>query len=139
MKVTIKIEKEVDIKTLVVKAGVRHWEDAEINSESDTEDGDNIPCKVGDLWYPIIEIETGKIANWEIGKTAKVHYKVTDCCGWEIKDNEHNTVLSADDGYVPLCLSPNENGYGDYIKMDIDGNGMIAKWNFDIDDFIDED
>ncbi len=139
MKVILKIEKEVEIKTLTVKAGVRYWEDTEINGEQDSDNGDNIPCKKGGLWRPEIDIDSGRILNWEIGKNAKVHYKVSDCCGWEIRDNDGNIVVSQEDGYVPDSLCPEENGYGDYIIMDIDENGMIDKWDFDIDDFIDGD
>jgi hypothetical protein len=135
MKVKIKIEKEVELKTLQVKAGVRYWEDTIVSEIPDTEYGDNIPCKNGDLWMPEIEIETGKILNWKQGETAEVHYKVCDCCGWELKDETGSVVLSEDNGYVPDTLSPKVNGYGDYIIMDIDENGMIADWYFDIEDF----
>lgn len=69
MKAKIKIEKEVELKTLSVKAGVRYWEDAEVNGVEDT-DGTLIPCRNGDDWCPEIDIETGRILNWEQGKTA---------------------------------------------------------------------
>ena len=65
MKAKIKIEKEIDLKTLIVNAGVRYWDDAEINGEKDTEGGDNVPCKVGDSWKPIIDIDSGIITNWK--------------------------------------------------------------------------
>ncbi len=139
MKVKIKIEKEVEIKTLQVKAGVRYWEDSEVNGEADTENGENIPCKIGELWSPEIEIETGKILNWKQGVKADIHYKVCDCCGWELKAEDGEVILSAEDGYVPETLAPKDKGYGDYIIMDIDENGMIADWNFDITDFQNED
>jgi hypothetical protein len=139
MKVKIKKLVDVDVKTLVVKAEVRYWEDSEINGESDTENGDNIPCKNGDIWNPKIDIETGIITNWEQGKTADIHYKVCDLCGFEIEDVNGNVIHKEKDGYVPKTLSPKSEGYGDYIIMDIDENGKIANWNFDIDDFIDND
>jgi hypothetical protein len=139
MKVKIKKLVEVEVKTLVVKAEVRYWEDSEINGESDTENGDNIPCKNGDIWNPEIDIETGIISNWEQGKTADIHYKVCDLCGFELKDENGNIVHKEEDGYVPRTLSPKENGYGDYIIMDIDSEGKIKDWKFDIDDFIDND
>ena len=82
-----------------------------------------------------IEIETGKILNWRQGVKAEIHYKVCDCCGWELKDENGGVVFDADDGYVPSTLAPKEDGYGDYIIMDIDENGVIADWNFDIEDF----
>ncbi len=139
MKLKIKVEKEIDIKTLQVKAGVRYWEDSEINGEADTENGDNIPCKTGNIWSPEIEIETGKILNWKQGIKAEIHYKVCDCCGWELKDDNGEVVLSAEDGYVPNTLAPKNIGYGDYIIMDIDEKGIIADWSFDIADFQEEE
>jgi hypothetical protein len=139
MKTSIKVEKEVDLKLLVVKAEPRYWEDSEVNGEDDTENGDNIPCKNGNLWSPEIEIETGKILNWPQGVKASIHYKVCDCCGWELLDENKQVVLSAKDGYVPSTLYPKENGYGDYIIMDIDENGQIDNWEFNINDFKDEE
>lgn len=139
MKIKLKIEKEVEVSTLQVKADVRYWNDTEVNGEPDTDDGQNIPCKQGDLWMPEIDIETGKIRNWTQGVTANVHYKVCDGCGWEIKTPEGEVVLSAEDGYVPDTLSPKESGYGDYIIVDIDENGQIADWEFNIEDFTSEE
>ena len=128
-------ESVMDIKKVKVKAQIRYWEDTEVNGIDDTENGDNIPCKQGELWCAVINVATGIIENWEIGKTAKVHYKVADCCGWELLDENGAVIQSQDDGYVPKTLCPAERGYGDYIIMNIDENGLIDKWRFDIDDF----
>lgn len=138
MKTKIKIEKEVELKKLIVHAGVRYWEDADVDGVED-ENGDLIPCRSGDNWEPIIDIDTGVIENWKQGVTADIHYKVCDACGWEIKDETGTTLLSESDGYVPDTLCPNKNGYGDYIKMTIDENGAIQNWKFKISDFIEED
>lgn len=135
MKVKIKVEKEVDLKLLIVKAGVRYWEDSVVNGKNDTVDGENIPCKIGELWCPQIEIETGRILNWEQGKKAEIHYNVADCLGYEIQSEKGEVVLAAEDGYVPETLAPKERGYGDYIIMDIDENGHIANWEFNFSDF----
>ena len=124
---------------LIVKASVRYWEDSKINGVEDTENGDNMPCKQGDLWCPEINIETGIIENWEIGKTANIHYKVSDCCSWVIQDSNGRVIYFQDDGYVPDTLCPAERGYGDYIIMNIDENGQIDKWKFNIDDFQGDD
>ncbi|MDX8157786.1 hypothetical protein SLK20_01050 [Acinetobacter pittii] len=129
----------MNIKTLIVKAHVRYWEDSEINGVDDTEDGANVPCKNGDLWSPKIDVVTGIIQNWEPGKTAYIHYKVSDCSGFELLDAENKIVASSDDGYVPKTLSPAENGYGDYIIMKIDAKGQIENWKFNLEDFQDED
>ncbi|WP_269511728.1 hypothetical protein [Acinetobacter baumannii] len=129
----------MNIKSLIVKAQVRYWEDSEINGVDDTEDGANVPCKNGDIWSPKIDVATGLIENWEPGKTAFIHYKVVDCCGFELIDSEGQVVVSRDDGYVPRTLCPAENGYGDYIIMRIDANGQIENWKFNLEDFQDEE
>lgn len=108
-------------------ARVRYWEDATVNGVEDTKDGLNIPCKAGHIWSPIIEIETGRILNWEQGKIAEVHYKVCDAGNYILKDADDNTVLSID-GYVPSVLCPADNRYGDYIIMLINEDGFIDGW-----------
>ncbi len=138
MKTTIKVKKEVEIKTLVVKAGVRYWEDTEVNGVSD-ENGDLIPCREGDLWCPIIDIDTGKITNWKQGVSAEVHYKVVDNGSYYLHDEKGESVLSIVYDYVPSILCPKEPGYGDYIIMDIDENGQIKNWKPNIEDFQEED
>lgn len=128
MELTLKIEQTYDLKTIVVMAGVRYWEDGEVNGVEDVE-GTLIPCRHGDLWRPFIEIETGRINNWKHGTKAKVHYKVCDQCGFQLYDVNDKVIYEQEDGYVPKVLCPKGSGYGDYIIMDIDENGIIANWN----------
>jgi len=138
MKKEITVKKEVDIKILEVHAGVRYWEDSSVNGVED-ERGDLIPCRFGEVWKPIIEIETGRIINWELGKKANIHYKVCDDGTYILKDNEDNIVISKQ-GYVPHIMCPEENGYGDYIIMNINEKGIIEDWNTDdLDDLIIEE
>lgn len=127
MKATIKVEKEVELKFIQVQAKVRYWEDGEINEVSD-EDG-KMPCRDGDNWSPKIEIDTGKIVNWAQGINASVHYKVCDCCFVELIDAEGNVFFDSD-GYVPGFLAIEDYGYGDYIIMNINEDGIIKGWNF---------
>lgn len=131
MKTKIKVSKEVEIKTLLVNAGVRYWEDAVVDG-ADDERG-KIPCRKNGLWCPEIEVDTGKIINWTQGVEASVHYKVCDSGFYQLKDAEGN-VVGEIDGYVPSCMSPKENGYGDYIIMDIDAKGIINNWKFSEED-----
>jgi len=138
MKVTIKIEKEVDVKTLKVNAKVRYWEDTSVNGIEDS-DGNLIPCRNGDNWSPIIDVDSGIITNWRKGTSADIHYKVCDCCAWELLDEKGNFVVGENDGYVPETLSPADSGYGDYIIMKVDVDGIIQDWSFNIDDFLLED
>lgn len=135
MKVKVKIEKQVELKTMIVKAEPRYWEDSIIDGENDTERGLYVPCKNGNIWNPFIDIDTGIIVNWDKGVKASIHYKVCDACGYELLDANGDIITSFEDGYVPRTLSPKQNGYGDYIKMDIDENGKIANWKFYPNDF----
>ena len=129
MKVTINKPIDYNIVKMEVFAGVRYWENSIINGVEDTEEGDNIPCKNGDNWCPIINIDTGIIENWEKGKTASVHYKVVDECSFVIKDDKDELIYKQDNDYVPNVLCPKDKGYGDYIIMDISEDGVIQKWN----------
>ena len=138
MKATIKIEKEVELKTLIVKAQRRYAEDATVNGVED-KDGDLMPCMQGEMWCPVIDIEEGRIVNWPKGTTASVHYKVCDAGSYYLEDNNGVTALSIEGDYVPKMMCPKENGYGDYIIMDIDENGVIANWKQTLDGFINED
>lgn len=139
MKFTMTKPIEVDVKFLQVNAVVRYFEDGKVNGEDDSDDNPLMPCVEDDIWKPLIDIETGQILNWRKGVVADIHYKVCDQCGWELQSGDRETILSADDGYVPRTLCPKENGYGDYIIMDIDENGIIAKWKFRPEDFTEQE
>jgi hypothetical protein len=134
MKVTIKTEHEV--KYLKAFIGARYWEDTEVDGVFDTEDGDNIPCKSedGEYWCPIIELETGVITNWEKGKTASVHYKSCDDNSFYLVDGNDKTVAMRK-GYVINMMCTAEDGYGDYVIMDIDADGKIENWKADLTPF----
>lgn len=139
MEATVKIKKKVELKTLVVKARVRYYEDGIVNGVEDTE-GDLIPCKQGNLWCPIIDLDSGVITNWKQGTKAEIHYKVCDAGSYYLQDAEGNTVLSIEQDYVPKIMCPKESGFGDYIIMDIDENGKIENWKQTLAGFVsDED
>lgn len=133
MKIKLMIEKEYDVTTLLVEADVRHPENATVNGVEDTE-GVLLPCMRGNLWCPEIEIETGRIVNWEQGKSASIHFKVCDEGTYSLL-SETREVIQSMEGYVPSCLCPTDNGYGDYIIMDISIDGFIYKWKFKPSDF----
>lgn len=121
MKVTTTVEKEVT--HLNAFCGVRYWEDAEVNGIED-EDGDLIPCRDGDNWCPIIDLESGCIVNWDKGIKASLHYKVCDEGIYQLT-NVDGEVIKEIEGYVPDIMCPKDEGYGDYVIMDIDENGFI--------------
>lgn len=148
MKFTIKIIKEVEAKYIQVDTEVLYWENTEVNGELDVDFYESkghgepkIPCAVrvkdnpenciySDHWHwkPIIDIETGRIVNWTDGVKADVVYKVCDGFACDVFDAEWKKLFSYE-GYVPRFMCPREDGYGDYIDMEIDGEGFIKDWD----------
>lgn len=114
-----------------VYAHVRYWQDSKINGVYDDPEDPQMPCVVGadddKYWVPKIEADTGLILNWTPYVEASIHYKVCDEC--ELTFTKGDAVVSEYDGYVPDFLCPKEEGYGDYIIMDIDSNGYIKNWD----------
>lgn len=138
-------EQTIHDDRLIVKvvAHVRYWEDSKINGVYDDHGNPKMPCVTGIYdgsgrmyWCPLIDVETGQITNWETGIEASIHYKVCDECGLTIIKGVN--VLYEDEDYVPEFLYPKEEGYGDYIIMDIDSEGFIKDWrNTDVIEFLD--
>lgn len=136
MTLKLKIEKEFDVKYLSAKIGPRYWEDAKVNGVED-KDGDLIPCRYGEYWRPLIDIESGTIINWTKGKEASIHYKCCEDGEYKLLDENRDEIKSIE-GYVPNIMCPKENGYGDYVIMDVDMDGKIQDWRVDFFEFIDE-
>jgi len=135
MKIELTITKEFDVKYLAVSAGVRYWEDSFVNGIED-KDGTLIPCRLSDdeYWKPIIDLDTGIIINWDKGIKAEIHYKVCDDGVYTLLDSNNNNIQEID-GYVPSIMCPKGSGFGDYIIMDIDENGLIDNFNVDLEEF----
>ena len=130
MKIEIQTTQTYDVKFLRASCGVRYWEDATVDGVQDT-DGTLIPCRVGDRWEPVIDLETGIIANWTAGKSAEIHYKVCDDGKYMLLDADH-VIVKTIDGYVPSIMCPADIGYGDYVIMNVDAAGRIADWKVDL-------
>lgn len=128
MKTKLLQKKEVNVKYLLVDAGVRYWDDSSFNGVTDTENGTNAPFKEGDRWIVLIDVDKGKIIGWKQGMTADIHYKICDDGHYTCLDVNKEDICGIET-YVPSILCPKDNGYGDYIIMDIDENGIIKDWN----------
>lgn len=111
-------------------------ESAEINGIKETEENLNMPfvTEGGELrkhnWKFTIDVETGKILGWPQGTDACVFYKVCDQGIYEYKDVVGNLLYKEEWDYVPRFLQINEEGWNDYIFIDIDENGYIENWKF---------
>lgn len=133
MEITVKTEVKKAVRYLRAECGVRYWEDATVNGVEDAE-GDLIPCREGDAWAPVIDLETGKIENWPQGTKASIHYKICDDGAYELHDADGDVVKRVE-GYVIKMMCPKGGGYGDYVIMDIDGDGLIEGWKVDLGEF----
>ena len=116
MKVTIKVEKEVEVKYLRVTLPVR-YEKEDMPSD--------FPMRHGDIWQALINIDTGHISCWSQGQEGKFYMKVCDSGTYELFDLEMNSIIEIQD-YVPNGLIPGK--YGDYVDIKIDKEGFITNW-----------
>lgn len=116
MKVTVPTTKEIEIKHIYIEAPVRY---------GDEDIPYDFPLRVGDMWRAKVEIDTGKIVDWPIGRTAYMHMKVTDSGAYTLLDDGGAVVAKREQKYVPDVI-PGE--YGDYIELTIDANGIITNW-----------
>lgn len=112
-----------------VEAGVRYWEDATVNGVQAADDLPLIFGADGDTWRVRIDIGQGKIEGWPLGMEASVHYKVCDAGEYWLTDADGKRVAKWRGYYVPdnyLCHG--DEGFGDYIIMEIAGDGSIAEY-----------
>jgi len=137
MKIEITKKEKVNVAFLQVSAGVRYWEDGRVNGVPD-ENGNLIPFRYGDYWRPKIDVETGTILDWPANTSASLNYKVCDDGTYTLFDKDSKVIYERD-GYVPDIMCPKGEGYGDYIIMDIDENGVIQNWKSDLSGFVEEE
>jgi hypothetical protein len=130
---TVLTKTRVAVKFLRARCVVRDWEDANVNDVVD-EDGSLIPCRKGDLWCPLIDLDAGRIVDWPPGVTADIHYKVCNAGIYELLSVNHSVVAKRD-GYVINMMSPGAEGYGDYVIMTVGADGIIEDWSVDLTDF----
>ncbi|MDR1924788.1 MAG: hypothetical protein LBQ66_10480 [Planctomycetaceae bacterium] len=87
-----------------------------------------------------IDVKTGKIQNWKSITSVDIFLKVTDNGIYKLYDENLN-LLYAIHGYVPNELIPERDGFGDYITLNVNEDGLITNWyeNPSIEDFLEED
>lgn len=123
---------------MTVNAHVRYWEDGDINGRSDNGTIPNMPFASGEQWHITIKLKSGKILGWEEEvktklpdfEIANAYYKVCDECNWMLLDKDMNPLHDEYSGYVPKILDPTDEyyGFGDYIGLNINKEGIIENW-----------
>lgn len=145
----------VKLKEIKVFAGVRYWQDCKYSTDNgatwiepdDTDEDGDVVNKllpgveylddknlhmIGWYWCINIDYETGKISSWKQGFCIETNFKVCDDGKYQILDDKKETIWDSDLKkyyYVPYFLSLDGEGFGDYIKITIDGNGIIKDWD----------
>lgn len=131
----IKVIKEVEVEACLidVKAYVRYPEDISFEKNGNwygcNEDKPECPCIEGHYWTPIININTGKIINWDALIKCHIFAKVCDEFACKIKGLNGEDIVTYE-GYVPSFMAIEDKGYGDYIDMIVEEDGTIKDWYF---------
>jgi len=123
MKAMIKIEKEVDIRTVLIDIAPRY-----IGDGDDCDMPTDFPLLNAQktAWIAFVDIDTGAIAGWPKGEKRKMFVKVCDAGTYKLLDGEGNVIAERINSYVPNGVVP--GSYGDYVELDIDENGVITNW-----------
>ncbi|MBR5983387.1 MAG: hypothetical protein IK025_06675 [Bacteroidales bacterium] len=98
-----------------------------------------IPCRQDDEhWVVTIDLTTHKIIEWkqEYGDMY-LFTKVVDDGTYSLLDENKNELYRID-GYVPNNLLPEKDGFGDYLTLQVNEDGIIENWYDEINfkDFI---
>ena len=155
MKVKINIPQKVDLKYLKASMGVRYWVNCEYSTDNgktwfdDFDDTDeeserikniipfvvrkDIGYGVSDYWELNIDLEKGKVIDWPKGICIKTYFKVCDDGEYVFLDKDKNEIVNITNAYeqyyVPDFLALEDSGYGDYVIINIDGEGNIEHFN----------
>ena len=100
-------------------------------------------------WCPVIDVNEGKVLDWPENFVLVTHFKICDQ-GVYVYSNYDETqqIVSTDceEYYVPDWFCDWDNGYGDYMFIQINGDGTIENWDKlkkklikYVDDYLDDD
>lgn len=119
----------VNVNKLHFRVPVRYWENAQFYCPNDKTANCGIPGRDGQYWDCTIDIDSGKILNWIWDVVGSVYFKVYDEFSCEFIDDKGRYIYTIKNDYVPDFMCPKEQGFGEYIIMDIDEAGTIEKWS----------
>lgn len=151
MEIRRKVVVTQQVRYLKATMGVRYYVDCEYSTDNgktwnknfeDTEEESerikkltpcvvkkDIGCGADDYLELIIDLNEGKILDWTDGFCLKTHYKVCDDGEYIFLDKDEKEVVNItkeyNQYYVPDFLSLEDEGYGDYVYLNINGDGTI--------------
>ena len=147
--------KPVEVRFLACDVEPRYLEDSQINENDDLDYDEqfnqgmysrmplmtkviktktnvwgNQYCTVEYHWLIIIDLDEGRILDWEKGTIANIHYKVCDQGKYSFLDNDLEEIIGSEATmYVPSLLDFKNDSFGDYMDFTIDENGYIKEWD----------
>lgn len=96
---------------------------------------DIFSCAKEDVYDTInvmIDVDSKKLVGWmETNDIVSIFAKVRDEGIYRYYDKDKNVVLEKENEYVPDFLQVEENGFGDYLNMIINKDGVIENFNID--------
>ena len=121
MKFTIQHPTEIDVATIELILPIRF---------GDEDMSYNFPLRQGDVWRATVDIDTGKIHDWPVGRSGKLYEKVVDGGTYALFNADGILVAQISD-YVPHGVVPGD--WGDYVDLKINEQGVITNWPTDPD------
>ena len=112
-----KVKTRADVAVVHIQVAVRYEEEDIPN---------DFPLRKGNSWEAYVAVDTGKIADWPVGRSEHLHMKVCDEGTYTLLDKNNNIIAAREQDYVPHGIVPGK--YGDYIDLEIDVNGIITNW-----------
>lgn len=153
MKVRVTKPIDIDLRYLKAKIGVRYWVDCKYSKDNGNtwyEDlGDSTDEEViadmpfvfseknkwytTNYWIITIDLDEGKVLDWPKDFMIRTNFKVCDDGEYiflnENKEEAINITKEYDQYYVPDFLAIEDDGYGDYVYINIDGDGRIEHFD----------
>lgn len=121
MKAKMKVVKEVDVKYLGIY--IPNIDEYEENVFKDFPISP-IPL-TSDIEF-LIDIDEGRIVNYNNSKTIKLLVHIRDSGSYYLLDKDLNHIAEIEEDYVPNKLIP--GNYGDIIDLQINNDGIITNW-----------
>lgn len=113
----IKIFQSVEVSAIKIDVPVRY---------GDEDMPFDAPMRDGDRWGCVVDLATGQIKDWPIGRSLSFYMKVCDEGIYSLIGPDGQVVVSLDGEYIPHGVIPGE--WGDYIDLEINENGLITNW-----------
>jgi len=97
------------------------------------------PLRGGDIWSAFIDIDTGNIKYWPLGKELDIYMKVNDSGVYVLYTDDGEEIARLEGEYVPHGIVPGD--YGDYVDLKIGADGVIKNWpkNPDLSEFFEKE